>query len=277
MPTVTTNGVETYYERRGEGPPVVFVHGAVTDHRTWTSQASALADEYTTVAYDLRGHGRTGGSGVSRYTPALLAADLHELVDALDLDRPVLCGLSLGGMVAQAYATAHPRALRGLVLADTFSSTTFGWRERLQLGLMRAAVPAVRLVGLERVEAALVRLQELRHRGVSGEYGRLQELRAEGPGIQPGEFGKVVGALRAFFDEPLDLSKVEVPALVLYGERDLPLIRDHAAVLARELPDADVEVVPGAGHASNLDNPDAFTATVRGFLERIAEPEPRTD
>ena len=64
--TVRTNGVETYYERRGDGPPVVFVHGMFMDTAMWEAQAEALSDDFTTVTYDVRGHGHTGGSDRER-------------------------------------------------------------------------------------------------------------------------------------------------------------------------------------------------------------------
>lgn len=62
MPTVRSNDIETYYEQRGDGPPIVFVHGAIVDHSQWEPQLEGLSDEYTTIGYDVRGHGRTGGS-----------------------------------------------------------------------------------------------------------------------------------------------------------------------------------------------------------------------
>ncbi|MFB6140372.1 MAG: alpha/beta fold hydrolase [Halosimplex sp.] len=155
MPTVRTNDVETYYERRGEGPPVVFVHGAIVDHSQWDPQLEALSDEYTTVAYDVRGHGRTGGSPRSAYSMDLFADDLHALLDALDIENPVLCGLSTGGCIAQVYAARHPDRVAGLVLADTFAPDYLSVGERFQRSLMlRATIPPVRLVGYERVEKA---------------------------------------------------------------------------------------------------------------------------
>ena len=96
MPTVRTNDIETYYERRGSGPPLVFVHAAILDHAQWDPQVDALSDQYTTVAYDVRGHGRTGGSARNRYSIDLFADDLDALITALDLDDPVVVGLSTG-------------------------------------------------------------------------------------------------------------------------------------------------------------------------------------
>jgi pimeloyl-ACP methyl ester carboxylesterase len=119
VPTLETNDIKTYYEDTGTGTPIVFVHGGWMDHRMWASQVEAFADEYEVITYDIRGHGRTGGSFEKRYTIELFAADLMALVEGLDIDCPVVCGLSLGGMIAQTYAVRYPEGLRALILADT--------------------------------------------------------------------------------------------------------------------------------------------------------------
>jgi len=275
MPTVRTNDVETYYERRGDGPPVVFVHGAILDHGQWDPQVDALSDEYTTVAYDLRGHGRTGGSARDAYSVDLFAADLDALVTALDLDRPVVCGLSTGGCVALAYAAAHSDRLGGLVLADTFGPELFDRREWLQRSVaLRATVPPVRLLGYERVERALVWLNERLHgEGVSGGYERIERLRAEGPRMATDEFAKIVRAVASFHETDVGLSAIDVPTLVLYGEHEPPFVRRHAAAFESAIPDASVRAVPDAGHASNLDNPEFFTDALREFLAGVRPPE----
>ncbi|WP_254544298.1 alpha/beta fold hydrolase [Halomarina pelagica] len=269
MPTVRTNDVETYYERRGEGPPIVFVHASIVDHAMWDRQADAIADDYTTVVYDVRGHGRTGGSAEPEYTMDLFAADLHALVTALDLDRPVLCGLSMGGMIAQTYAAAHPDRLAGLILADTFTPRILTRGEWfLRRVALNALIPPVRLVGYERVERANVWLTERLFGGVSGDYGRIERLREAGPKMTTDEFAKVIRSMTRFHGASIDLSAITVPTLVLYGENELPFVKRHAAELAVRLSNVEIDEVPHAGHASNLDTPDYFTAAVRAFLAR---------
>lgn len=270
MPTVRTNGIETYYERRGTGPPIVFIHGAILDHNQWKPQLDALSGEYTTFAYDVRGHGRTGGSATDSYSVELFAADLDSFITALDIDRPVLCGTSMGGCIAQVYAASHPDRLAGLVLADTFTPELFNRRERVQRSmLLTATIPLVRLVGYERVEKAMVWLHETLSTGASGDYEKIEQLRASGPRMKTDEFAKVIRAVAAFHETNIDFSSITVPTLVLYGEREPPFIRHHASKLDAEIPNASVRAVPGAGHASNLDNPEFFTRTMREFLASI--------
>lgn len=270
MPTVQTNGIETYYERRGEGPPVVFVHASIVDSSAWDEQVAALEEDYTTVTYDLRGHGRTGGSAEREYAMDLFAEDLHALLDALDLDRPVVCGHSMGGMVALTYAARHPDRVAGLVLADALVPdllTRGDWL--LRRVVYRALIPPVRLVGYERVEKAKVWVAERFFGGSGGDYERIERLRETGPGMSTDEFVKVIRAMTRYHETSVDLSAIPVPTLVLYGENDLPFVKRHAAELAAHLPDVEVDEVPDAGHASNLDNPDYFTAAVRGFLAGV--------
>lgn len=269
MPTVRTNDIETYYERRGEGPPVVFVHGAIVDHSQWDPQVEALSDEYTTITYDMRGHGRTGGSARGTYSMDLFADDLDALLDALGVDAAVVCGLSMGGCIAQVYAARRPDRVAGLVLADTFSPETLSLGERLQRSvLLRATIPPARLFGYERVERAMVWLQErIAGEGVSGDYERIERIRETGPKLTTDEFAKVIRAVARYHRAEVQFPAISAPTLVLYGEHETPFMRRQAAHLGTLVAGATVAAVPDGGHASNLDNPDFFTGAVRELLE----------
>ncbi|MFC6786327.1 alpha/beta fold hydrolase [Halobaculum halobium] len=270
MPSVATNDIETYYERRGDGPPVVFVHGAAVDHAQWEPQFEALADEYTVVAYDVRGHGRTGGSDREAYSIDLFATDLAALIDALDLEAPVVCGLSMGGCIAMAFAAEYPDQLSGLVLADTFGPVPLTFGERVQRLGLRATIPPARLIGYERVERAMVWLQQRgSDEGVAGEYDRIETLRERGPTMSTAEFPKVIRALATFERSVVDLSAIDVPTLALYGEHDAEFIRRQMRSLASLIEHATLLAVPHAGHASNLGNEAFVDGAIRGHLRRV--------
>lgn len=267
MPTVRTGDIETYYERSGDGQPVVFVHASVLDHSQWDEQVAAVSDDHTAVAYDLRGHGRTGGSDISPYTIELFADDLHELVTELELYRPVICGHSMGGLVAQAYAVAHPGAVAGLVLADTWTPAIRGLDDWLVRRVMlNAAIPPAKLVGYQRVERAQVWVYERLFAGSSGKYDRIVALREAAPEMATGEFVKVIRAMTRRDGGSPALSAISAPTLVLYGADDLPFVKRHAAVLAAAISDVAVTEIPDAGHASNLDNPTVYTGALEEFL-----------
>lgn len=272
MATVRTGDIETYYELRGNGPPVVFIHGMIMTSTMWESQMDALDDAYTTIAYDVRGHGHTGGSEEKPYSIDLFAADLDALLDALDIDRAVICGLSMGGTIAQAFAAANPEKVAGLVLADTFPTGPRPFTLRLALANIRFLARLDRLVDYKTLNRWQLRIGNRLLPGVSGDEMTVQRLVDESPTIPHEEFVKIADALARFPKTDLDLSVVDAPALILHGEH-LPIANEETTRrLAGQLSNADpdVRVVPDSGHASNLDNPDFFTAALREFFtERV--------
>jgi pimeloyl-ACP methyl ester carboxylesterase len=265
-----TNGVRTYYERRGDGPPVVFVHGMAMSTTMWDRQASALSGEFTTVVYDVRGHGRTGGSPVETYTVDLFADDLDALLTALDIERPVLCGLSMGGAVVQAYAARHPEKVAGLVLADTFPSGPLPLAGRLAFANLRFLGWLQQYVGYKRLNRLQMRVGNALTSGWAGDEVTVQALMDSDPRIPADEFRKIARATAAFPDADFDRSAVTVPVLVLHAEHAPPGFSEMAVAVADGFPNAPVErvAVPDAGHAVNLDTPAFFDRTVRAFVRR---------
>jgi len=271
MATVRTNDVETYYESHGSGPPVVFVHGAWVDSRQWTPQVEALADDYRVVTYDVRGHGRTGPSAEERYSVELFAADLRALIEALDLDRPVVCGLSLGGMIAQTYAARYDE-LDGIVLADTAVSTRLTWRDTLTslLAPKWAMTSTVELLGPRRyVDVAFWLARVTRDADWFGRDPAVADyVRETMAAFDTREFNKVFGATYDF--RRVDLEAITAPTLVLNGEFESDAVFEHTAHLQRSLADVRTAIIPDAGHTSNMENPEAFTAELRVFLDDLA-------
>lgn len=267
MPTVETNDVETYYEEYGDGPSVVFAHGATADHQYWAEQARPLADDYRIIVYDIRGHGQTGGSDRSDYSIELFADDLHEFIAALDLERPAICGLSLGGLIAQTYAVRYDdlaaAVLIGAMTPEIFSRTE--WLQRQVV--MRAMGP---IMGNERLVNAYFWLSERVYGddsiGDLDEAERVREQHSdEDPKMDAAERRKVFGSAVDFASTSLDFSAISVPTLVMYGEHE-PIAADHAEYLAREVPDAEVREIPDASHNSHLDNPEFINDAIRAFL-----------
>ena len=269
MPTIHTNGIETHYDRQGDGPPIVFIHGAIMDHRMWATQMDALDDEFTAVAYDVRGHGRTGGSDVPAYTVDRYVADLDALLTALDLDPVVLCGLSLGGCITQAYASRNPEKVAGIVLADTFTQAPLGLTGRLLFTNLRVFAALDRIVRYKSLNRFQMRIGNLIKPGVAGEGGTIQELIDTGPSISHAEFVKIVNSLVAFpRGSNVELPQIGVPTLILYGENEPSLMRDHAVLMSELIPTTEAATeIPDAGHASNIDNPVFFTEALREFLD----------
>ena len=139
MEVVRANGLEIAYERVGEGPPLVLGHGAAVDSRMWRPQLAALADEFTVVAWDEPGAGRSSDVPADFALPDY-ANCLAALIDALDLGPAHVVGLSWGGTVALELYRHHPELVATLILVDTYA----GWKGSLPAEDVRARVEGLR-------------------------------------------------------------------------------------------------------------------------------------
>ena len=119
MPTVSTNGIEMYYERKGSGEPLLLVPGLLFGAEHWPPQMDVLASDYDVIAVDLRGHGDSAKPRGVPYTIEAFSDDLVQLMGRLGIDDAVLVGLSMGGSIVMRTALDHPEFVKALVLVDT--------------------------------------------------------------------------------------------------------------------------------------------------------------
>ena len=264
---ISAGGLRFGYDDVGSGPPLVFVHGGLGNRAMWAPQVRALSATHRCLAYDLRGHGATaGGEDAEAFTPALLRDDLLAFADALGLERFALVGLSVGGLVAQEAAIAAPERLTAVVMADTWVVTGASERER-QVG--RAVGPVVE--GALRV-LGTGPLAYLAARGMGDRDEEARELvRAATAGTSPEAAVRVWRGL-AGHDTRSRLSGITTPTLVIAGARDHNL--GQARLLASLVADAELVVLPDAGHVTNLHQPARFTAAVADFLSRRSPTAP---
>jgi pimeloyl-ACP methyl ester carboxylesterase len=270
MPTVDAD-VSIAYETRGIGPPLVLLHGGWLDRRLWTPQLERFADRRTVVAVDLRDHGASGHAA-GDYRVADLADDVRVLLDGLDLERPVVGGLSLGSLVAQRLAATAGDRLDGLVLAGAPASIppaplSRAFSQSVLPGL--AARANVRLLGPGAAFRQLLAWVETMEGGpwlATTDAARAYALEAVAS-FDADRFLRVFEALSNY--EPVDVSAVDVPALVVHGDREARTVVRQTRRIARLL-GADRVAVDGAGHLVNRDNPAAFGDAVEGFLDSVA-------
>ena len=254
MEVVRANGIKVAYERVGEGPPLVLVHGAGVDGRMWRPQLSALADEFTVVAWDEPGAGRSddvpAGFGLADYAHCLAA-----VIDALALGPAHVAGLSWGGTVVQELYRHHSEWVATLIFADSYA----GWKGSLPDEEVQA-----RVEGLRKMLAA--------------------EERYDPPGLfagePPSEFATLVEemtiearpaslwgqlSVMAEADERDLLPRIAVPTLLIWGEADTRSPLSVARQFENAIPGAELVVIPGAGHVSNLEQPRPFNDALRKF------------
>ncbi|MFW9846699.1 MAG: alpha/beta fold hydrolase [Candidatus Thorarchaeota archaeon] len=261
MPKVQTGDIETYYEVVGDGNVLVFVHGAAGSHDNWRLQVECFADRFKVMTYDARGHGQSGGSD-RKYSCALFADDLHELLTVLEIEKPVVCGLSLGGMIAQEYAVSHQSNLAGLVLADTAVASALTLSDKIQKWMFP---PSLIKWYIKRKTPEDYARWSFKYFDMSDdvrEYLIQEQLR-----MNQTEFLKLMDAIYGF--KLLDLASIKVPTLLILGENERKAVFPHADKIIELIEGSKKVIIPEAGHASNLENPEEFNRVLNEFLEHV--------
>lgn len=254
--TVRANGIRLRYYRTGDGPPLVMAHGFYGNGRCWGSLADDLAEEYDVIPYDARGHGQSDGPETG-YAIEDRVADLAGLVEALNLDDPILLGHSMGAATVAWAAAEHPDLPRALVLEDPegmLDAPDIGQDERARMVREQ----------LDEVEGRSVEeLVETEYEGFDAEVARRHAIadRELSPNIAE--------IAREGYPKPLQevFSDIECPTLVLRSDADTERrVRDLAA--AESLANGRLVHVPDAGHRIFHDEYDAAHAELRAFLRR---------
>ncbi len=255
---IQTGDIETYYEAIGEGKPLVFVHGAAGSHDNWHPQVKYFSDRFRVITYDVRGHGKSGGSD-RKYSCALFADDLNALLTTLGIEQPIIGGLSLGGMVSQEYAVKYHENLAGLILADTAVATALTWTDKLQKWSFPASLVKWYIRRKDPEDYARWSFKYFNMKEEIREYLIQEQLR-----MNQAEFLKLIDAIYGF--ELLDLASIKVPTLVVLGENERKAVFPHADKMIELIEKSKKVIIPGAGHASNLENPQEFNRVLNEFF-----------
>jgi pimeloyl-ACP methyl ester carboxylesterase len=247
------------------GPMVILLHGATLDHQAWAPQVDALQDRFRLAIPDLRGHGESTGS----FDFEAAVRDVFALLDALPAGRVALVGLSLGGNLAQEVVRRAPERVSALVVADATCNT--GARHPLATSMTVAALSAHAMLPgdhFARYAAQMIALDP-----------RVQRYALNANAHRPNrETARILSSLLTGALRPEQDYRLPVPALLVHGQLDhLGDIALSTRAWAQREPLAEYVVIPAAGHASNLDNPAAFTAALRAFLDRTLPPDGELD
>jgi pimeloyl-ACP methyl ester carboxylesterase len=256
---IDVGGMGIAYERRGAGLALVLLHGAFGDSRVWRSQLDGLSDEFTVVAWDAPGCGRSSDPP-DTFRASDYAHCLRAFIEMLDLGHPHLLGLSWGAVVALDFFRWHPNIPRTLVLASAYA----GWAGSLPAEVVEERrQQAARAMSLPSTQMARESIPGLLTEAAS------PELREELVAIMS-EYHPVGMRVAASAFETVDLRDVlpsiDVPTLLLYGDADQRSPLYVAQDLQAQINGSTLAVIPGAGHLSNVDAPDRFNAEVRRFL-----------
>lgn len=252
MPFITReHAVKIYYEERGSGPAVLLSHGYSASARMWAGQIEALSDRYHVIAWDMRGHDRSDSpEDTSLYSHEATVADMAAVMDACGASRAVIGGLSLGGFMSLAFHLARPERTIALMLFDTGPGYKKDGPRSEWNQMADSMAAALEKRGLSAVNAS-AEVAAAKHRSAQG-------LAHAARGMLTQKDGSVIESL----------AEVRVPTLVLCGSEDKQFL-PATDYMAAKIPGAEKVIIEGAGHASNIDKPQAFNAAVRKFLDRV--------
>ncbi len=258
------NGAIINHVERGDAAalPVVFIHGFPFSHAMWEPQLEAVGRAHRAVAYDLRGHGRSD-VGDGQYTIEGHVDDLLGLLDHLGIGRAVVVGLSMGGYIALRAVERAPERFAGLALCDTRSEAD-GNEGKLKRA---AGAVAVKRDGAAAFADGFVK-------AVFAPASRktlpevVERIRATIAATPPLSLAGTLIALAGRTDTTAALAGIKVPTLVLVGEHDAVTPPEASRAMHAAIPGSELHLVPGAGHVSNLENPEFFNAKLLAFLQR---------
>jgi pimeloyl-ACP methyl ester carboxylesterase len=258
MPKINRDGVAIYYEVHGNGPPLLLTHGYSSTSAMWKGQIEALSRHHTLVLWDMRGHGQSDyPTDPSQYSEALTVADMAALLDEVGANSAIVGGLSLGGYMSLAFYRNHPERVSALLIIDTGpgfkkDDARDAWNKRAhETGdrFEREGLAALKSAGRERSTVS--------HRDASG-------LARAARGMLTQRDARVIESL----------ADIKVPALVVVGADDAPFLA-ASDYMAAKIPGAKKAVIPAAGHAVNMDQPQAFIEAVLPFLDGLQASETR--
>ena len=252
MPKINRDGVEIYYEVHGSGPPLLLTHGYSSTSAMWQGQTEALSKRHRLVLWDMRGHGQSDYPDDPRaYSEALTVADMAALLDEVGATSAIVGGLSLGGYMSLAFYRAHPERVRALLIIDTGpgfkkDDAREAWNKRAhETGdrFEREGLAVLKSLSRERSSVS--------HRDASG-------LARAARGMLTQRDARVIELLR----------NIKVPSLIVVGADDAPFLA-ASDYMSTKIPGARKVVIPAAGHAVNIDAPQAFVDAVLPFLDGL--------
>jgi pimeloyl-ACP methyl ester carboxylesterase len=257
MPKLNRDGVNIYYEVHGSGPALLLTHGYSSTSAMWQGQIAALSKQHKLILWDMRGHGQSDYPGdASAYSAALTVGDIAALLDKAGAHSAIVGGLSLGGYMSLAFYRAHPQRVRALLIIDTGpgfkkDEARDAWNKRAHdTGdrFEREGLGGLKLASRERSSVV--------HRDASG-------LARAARGMLTQRDAGVIETL----------PQINVPSLVVVGADDTPFLA-ASDYMAAKIPGARKVVIPAAGHAVNIDQPQAFIDAVLPFLDDLPQVTP---
>lgn len=253
MATLEANGETLGYRREGKGPALVLVHSLGTNTALWDRQFEHFSRRYDVISFDARGHGNSSNrGGVSMRN---IAADIRAGLQALDIGRAHFVGISMGGLICSRLHELDASLFESITISGSFVSIE-GGAERVKMLENRITAAGLERYGREYAAETLLPETPREHHEALARWIAGMELDA------------YLQTVRSIFTEDVEacMRTMKIPALVLVGDKDQRTPLALSERMAKTIPGASLQIVEGAAHLANLDQPQRFNAALASIL-----------
>jgi 3-oxoadipate enol-lactonase len=262
---ITVNNFMVSYTDEGKNgaPVIIFIHGFPFNKSMWNMQVEALRDKYRLIAYDIRGHGNSD-SGNGDFSIELFAKDLLSLMDALKIDKTILCGLSMGGYIALNAVVNYPGRFNALILSDThcIADTPEAKEKRMKAidsigknGVKKYADESIK--NLFSPESFTTRKEEV---------AAVREMIVK---TSEQSLCNTLLALSVRKETCIKLSEIKIPVLIMVGKEDKITPSEAAHFMHEKIKNSLLSIIDHAGHLSNMENPGEFNGQLKKFIASV--------
>jgi pimeloyl-ACP methyl ester carboxylesterase len=239
--TMPVNGIEMYYAIYGHGPPILLIHGGLSNANVWQPEIPSLAAHHEVIVADSRGHGRSTWTHEA-LSYDQMASDYLRLLDDLKCGKVALVGWSDGGIIGLDIAIHHPERLTALFAQAANANPAGLVQHPAHTSVLAAAGHVVRSA----------------YASILATLGRYPDLRSA---------VTAMWATQPNFSEA-QLASIKVRTAIVIGDHDEVIRRDHTEYLAKTIPGAKLIVLPGAGHMAPVEDPSAYVGAVESFVDQ---------
>jgi len=262
---IPVNDINVSYNDEGpkKAPVIIFIHGFPLNKSMWDKQSEKLKDSYRVIAYDIRGHGDTD-LGAIDFSIDLFAQDLIDFMDALKIERTMLCGLSMGGYIALNAIDKHPNRFSALILSDTNCTADSSEAKENRM----KTIEGIKENGVKKLADGLIPklFAPESFKTYSEGIAVVKELIVKTPKQS------LYNSLHAMANRKETCSKlpeIKIPVLIIVGKEDKITPPEAANAMHEKIKDSSLQIIPNAGHLSNLENQEDFNNQLKKFIDTI--------
>lgn len=262
---LTVNNLTVSYN--DEGPDdttiIIFIHGFPFNKSMWAMQVDLLKNDYRVIAYDVRGHGQSD-DGNEDFSIDTFVNDLIDLMDALKIDKAVLCGLSMGGYIALNAVEKYPECFEALILSDTqcIADTPEAKEKRIK------AIENIRENGVEKFADEMIKNLFAPESFIT-KHDEIASVREMMVNTTTTSVCKTLLALSGRKETCSQLNKINMPVLIMVGKEDKITPPAAARFMHENIQNSYLTILEQAGHVANMENPEEFNIQLKIFLRRL--------